>query len=57
MLWRWILFGLCIVAALMFMVGTDLEDTEPETGRALCRISFSYISVIVGLIVTQIINF
>ena len=57
MLWRWILFGLCMVSALMFMAGMELEDTEPEVGRAFCRISFSYISVIVGLIVTQIINF
>ena len=57
MLWRWILFGLCIVSALMFMAGTDLEDTDPEVGRAFCRISFSYISFIVGLIVTQIIDF
>ena len=56
MLWRWILFGLCIIAALMFDVGTDMEDYEPEAGKFLCRFSFSIIAFQVGLIITQIID-
>lgn len=55
MLWRWILFGLCIIAALMFDVGTDMEDYE--VGKVLRQLSFSIIAVQVGLIVTQIIDF
>lgn len=57
MLWRWILFGLCVIAALMFDAGTDMDDYEPEVGKVLRQLSFSIIAVQVGLIVTQIIDF
>ena len=57
MLWRWILFGICILAALMFDAGTDMEDYEPEVGKVLQQLSFSIIAVQVGMIATQIIHF
>lgn len=56
MLWRWILFGIYIIAALMFDVGTSMEDIEPEVGKFLRQLSFSIIAVQVGMIVTQIID-
>ncbi len=56
MLWRWILFGICILAALMFDAGIDMEDTEPELGKFLRKFSFSLIAFQVGMIVTQIID-
>ena len=56
MLWRWTLFGICIIAALMFDVGTSMEDYEPEVGKFLRQLSFSIIAVQVGMIVTQIID-
>lgn len=57
MLWRRILFGLCICAIIMFSAGTDMEDYEPDIGKFLRLLSFSIIAVQVGLIVTQIIDF
>lgn len=55
MVWRWILFGLCMASALIFQIGLDIKDEDIK--QCLVGFAFSSLAVILALIVVQIIKF
>lgn len=55
MVWRWILFSICLASSLIFQIGLDIKDED--TKQCLVGTAFTVLAVILALIVVQIIKF
>lgn len=55
MVWRWILFSICLASSLIFQIGLDIKDEDIK--QCLVGTAFSIIAVILALVIVQIIKF
>lgn len=49
MAWRWVVFGVLVIASLLFNAGID--EVNKDYGKGMCQVAFSLVTLIVGMLI------